>query len=113
MIRCRVPGLEKLNITEEELRNVSIPREVKDGKSVWSSCLMYDVNYTGWTEDDVRGHTGYQRSQLNTTKCHAGWIYDSSIYKSSVVTEVKLISYTIILNELIETINKNITSCIP
>ena len=99
-----MPGLEGLNITEEELRNISIPREVKEGESIWSSCFMYDVNYTGWTEGDVRGQTGHQRLQINTTKCHSGWIYDSSVYKSSVVTEVKFNIFRTVSNIFLFTI---------
>lgn len=41
---CAVPELAHLDPSER--RNLSIPIETREGQSVYSRCLMYDVNYT-------------------------------------------------------------------
>ena len=52
---------------------------------------MYDVNFTGWTADDIKDRMRHPLQNLTKKDCQHGWVYDDSIYKSTLVTEVSLL----------------------
>ena len=88
---CQASELSRANWTQEEIKNVSIP--FKDGQ--YDQCLMYDLNYiqlleryeSPEEEEDVYSSTEAGEVQKRTCK---KWNYDSSIYQSTVVTEVRV-----------------------
>ena len=88
---CKIPSLSHLNLAEDILKNLSIPTEIKDDEEVYSSCKMYDRNYSSWTMDNVI--EALSEGPGNTTKidCTNGWIYDKSTYQSTIVTEVSFL----------------------
>ena len=49
---------------------------------------MYDRNYTGWTRDDVMMDLYNNKSDLAVVPCRYGWVYDQSLYTSTIVTKV-------------------------
>ena len=80
--------MEGLNLTENDIRKAGLPNEIKDGETVWSQCSMYDRNYTGWTRDDVIMDLYNNKSDLSVVPCRHGWVYDQSLYTSTIVTKV-------------------------
>ena len=86
---CDVSEIGKhLNLTKEALKNLTIPLHIRNNKSQYSQCQMYDLNYTTMTTrdaDDIM--TTHNRSNLPVKDC-VSWRYDRSVYASSVVTQV-------------------------
>lgn len=107
---CKAPEVfEQLNLSQSELKELVIPYQAKaDGSKVFEKCLMYDVDY----EDILKASGGvyYNFSELrtdfisefeewkdnftslvtnhSTTSCNRGWIYDTTFYDKTLVTEV-------------------------
>jgi len=54
---CATPDLDpSLNLSFEVHQRLTLPPAVESGaggKAEYSSCTMYDRNYTGWTTEDV------------------------------------------------------------
>ena len=88
---CQVPDLAKFNLTEEQMRLVSIPLE--GGGDSYRRCRMYDRNYSSWTEADVAAALDEDPDtvgqNLSTVKCLHGWHYDQSRHESTIVSEVR------------------------
>ncbi len=97
---CFTPGLKRLNLSDIAIKNLTIPRVATEdtGGSVYSRCLRYRRNYTSWTEDDVWKELGDggNRTKYPLEGCMDGWVYDTSVYESTVVT--KVIDSTVIRN---------------
>ncbi|XP_049803763.1 organic cation transporter protein-like isoform X1 [Schistocerca nitens] len=81
--RCWLPYEENnasYNLSEREL-NLSIPRDESTGS--WSSCYRFDTNFSSeYFENNIPANC--------TVGCDK-WIYDTTVYKSSVVTEFDLV----------------------
>ncbi|XP_049856428.1 organic cation transporter protein-like isoform X4 [Schistocerca gregaria] len=81
--RCWLPYEENsasFNLSEREL-NLSIPRDESTGS--WSSCYRFDTNFSSeYFENNIPANC--------TVGCDK-WIYDTTVYKSSVVTEFDLV----------------------
>ncbi|XP_013136456.1 PREDICTED: organic cation transporter protein [Papilio polytes] len=84
---CRVPELEHLD-DMEVLKNISIPVELKNGIPQYSSCSMYDLNYSyiaaNYPDIDVMNNSA-------VIPCAHGWTYDKSVYTNTVATEFNLV----------------------
>ncbi|XP_045766774.1 beta-alanine transporter [Maniola jurtina] len=86
---CRVPELEALE-DPELARNISIPLELKNEQLEYSSCTMYNLNYT----DIVSNYPNIednQDKQVETIPCSDGWVYEMNTYKNTVVIEWNLV----------------------
>lgn len=87
---CRVRALENSGLTEEQIKNLSIPWETRDGKQVLSQCEFYDIDYVV----ELRGERVPPHVQLlgddrwPKAPCRDGWLFDKTWYGSTVVTEV-------------------------
>lgn len=88
---CFTPELQQLNLSDSVVKNLTIPPEVKDGVNEYSSCRRYKRNYTGWTASDVLEElsTAGNRTGHPEEECKDGWAYDTSVYISTVVSEVR------------------------
>lgn len=69
----------------------SIPMELKNGRLEYSECTMYKLNYS----DIAKNYRGIESglkslkgSSAEIIPCTNGWVYEKSVYKSTVVSEV-------------------------
>ncbi|XP_055628553.1 beta-alanine transporter isoform X2 [Toxorhynchites rutilus septentrionalis] len=95
---CRIPELENLpKWTTNISKSLSIPLELKDGILQPSQCSVYVRNYTQLAVllDNNNNNDsilmGHYPVETNTTKCLHGWVYDHSVFESTVVTEWNLV----------------------
>ncbi|XP_023337932.1 organic cation transporter protein isoform X1 [Eurytemora carolleeae] len=92
---CAHPELDKvaphLNISHR-LR-LGSPMKEQDGKNLgFDSCLMYDVeNWTQVYEEHNGSWPEYPREDWEIVPCRFGWIFDSSEYKNTLVTQLELV----------------------
>lgn len=84
---CKVPQLDHLNLTEEVVKHLTIPYI----RGSYDKCSMYNRNYTSWTLADVEAALSANSSNVTAVSCQYGWTYDTSIYQSTVVTDVSMI----------------------
>ncbi|XP_042232985.1 carcinine transporter-like [Homarus americanus] len=80
---CRVPELEGLGLTVQEVRNLSIPWE----GGGYSQCSQYQLpnNYTPeWPLEEPR-------PAWPVVPCTSGWIYNTTIIYSSIVIDYDLV----------------------
>lgn len=76
------PGLLALNLTQEELKNLTVPRDMSTGK--FSQCRRYDVNF----EEVVTGNVTWPNILWPTTNCTYGWTYDYSLYYPTITSQL-------------------------
>ncbi|XP_047475630.1 organic cation transporter protein-like isoform X2 [Penaeus chinensis] len=87
---CHVAPLVQANWSQEQIRTLAIPYSNETGQ--FEGCQMYDANYA------LAADLGFERSQnnsevlprLDTLPCES-WDFESSEYKSTVVTEWDLV----------------------
>ena len=94
---CQLPSaLMYLNCSTKKIRAYAIPLIVHNGKESNDQCHLFKTNYTSLTEIDVcpdqqDTHTfAGNTSKGEKVKCDA-WEFDTSVYKSTVVTEWNLV----------------------
>ncbi|XP_067675691.1 organic cation transporter protein-like isoform X2 [Haliotis asinina] len=80
--RCAVPGVSNDTYAvqgpnHELLLNATIPWKTEKGVSVRDSCLIY--------KDDASG------GQNRTTQECSAWVYDNSVFKNTVITELNMV----------------------
>ncbi|XP_075992399.1 carcinine transporter [Anticarsia gemmatalis] len=80
---CRVPELELLNLTQQQRKDLSIPR--KDNMT-FEKCLRYSVNWTSYISKIDEADANW-----TTEPCLDGYEYDTSEVISSVVIDFDLV----------------------
>ncbi|XP_071542407.1 organic cation transporter protein-like isoform X2 [Panulirus ornatus] len=99
---CKVPGLQNLSTTYD-LRNISIPWVDGGDQGQYSSCSYYDRDWPELVASGVlEGETLPQLPTNITTKNCDHWIYDHSIYKTTVVEEWDLVCGSKYLMSLVQ-----------
>ncbi|CAH1802005.1 unnamed protein product [Owenia fusiformis] len=90
------PELSALNLTKDELRNYTIPYEVKDGTREYMKCGQFRRNYSSIGRNDVQlwldeyiKENYTQPDDLPIGEC-SGWLYDTSIYQTTIISEVSI-----------------------
>lgn len=91
---CRVPELDLwVQDYPNDVRNVSVPMEIRDGTLRFSECLVFVRNYSEitrtWSAHGLRNVTEVVRSG-EVSSCKNGWNYDSKMFSSTVVTEASI-----------------------
>ena len=87
---CQSPGLLRFNLTDDVIKNITIPLVEKDDQLVYSSCsrFVYDVAYDEWNISDVTTYSLADKRNVSIEYCSRGWKYDTTIYTSTVVSKV-------------------------
>lgn len=87
---CHLPELESTNLTVEERRQLSVPREQRDGALVFSRCSQYAAN---WSQvlSDVDEWPPQTNASWPTVPCQYGWEYDKTYYDRTLVTDLNLV----------------------
>ncbi|KAG1706176.1 Carcinine transporter [Nymphon striatum] len=95
---CYVPELADVNLTIEQIRSLTIPHQ----DSTHSQCKMYDVNFTSYLNQSEGNLTA--DPTWKTTSCKNGWMYDRSMYESTIITDWNLVCdkaiYPVIANSM-------------
>ena len=87
---CALPDLvspDVARLNQSEQIALSIPSEGEE--DLLSKCLIYDLNYANLSDEDIREAVGRKNRSESTRSC-SQWNYDTSQYKSTIVTEVSL-----------------------
>ena len=79
------------NLTHEEKMQLSVPMVVRGGVIKYSQCLMYKRDYANLSMKDVKSILLTNSSGVEQKECHS-WTYDTSQYKSSIVSQVSSFS---------------------
>ena len=83
---CRVDELVNLSFTQQ--KNIAIPYS-EPGSSEYSSCQMYNLNYSVYTDEDL---LDWNRTLMISEKTPivdcTQWTYDRSTFLSTIVSEV-------------------------
>ena len=87
---CNYPEIKNLNLTDDVMKNSTIPLVEKDEKMSYSTCAryVYEKDYEVWDTDDVTVVLSRDRTNTSIEECPHGWHYDDSIYTSTIVSQV-------------------------
>lgn len=84
---CHVPGRNETNMTEDEWKQLTIPRVTNEvGKETYSKCQMYNISIPLNTTTSLQSGE-YNRTENNIIGCQYGWDYDHTWYTRTVVTQ--------------------------
>lgn len=84
---CHVPGRNETNMTEDEWKQLTIPRVTNEvGKETYSKCQMYNISIPLNTTTSLESGE-YNRTEHNIVGCQYGWNYDHTWYTRTVVTQ--------------------------
>jgi hypothetical protein len=100
--RCRVPGLandtyDVLRPAQITMTNFTVPLDHKDEEVMqYTSCEIYTGPVTVNSSSSTPGYTIDTNTSGDTSKCDA-WVYDTSVYQTTVVSDVSMTSLYIYL----------------
>src|SRR5687768_11009255 len=89
---CKIDQLAVLALAEagwtpEQIKNISIPKHAtREGN--YDQCLYYDLDYARISKSNYENALASVNFTTAETKSCSDWVYDTSIYKSTMVTEV-------------------------
>ncbi|XP_047479820.1 beta-alanine transporter-like isoform X2 [Penaeus chinensis] len=75
------PGLEGLNLTEAQLKELTVPRH---DNGEFQSCARYDVNFTQVVESNL----SWPDPDWPLTSCTHGWTYNFSLYYPTITSQL-------------------------
>ena len=69
---------------DEAKKTASIPPAISTSGEEYSECQQYDIS-------DIDFYPGIETVNITngTTACDNGWVYDTSQYQSTIITEVR------------------------
>lgn len=85
---CLVPSADHLNLTHDDFLALTAPMTGTDQNF---RCTRYNRDYTNWTKEDVAARNlSALVEDVEVIACDSGWGYDSSIYPSTAVSDVRI-----------------------
>ena len=96
---CRVPEvMARGNLSQSHMKRLTIPRvdlgPEHEDIVIYERCRQYDANYTWLFEENGGAWPDAADPAWPTSKCQNGWVYDTSEYKNTLVTEVSMLMYS-------------------
>ncbi|XP_077402943.1 solute carrier family 22 member 4-like [Vanacampus margaritifer] len=86
--RCRIP---EANLSRE-WRQAAVPLEVADGEPQMSGCRRYRLDVLrNLSADGLLPVRDVNLSSLEQEDCADGWVYDTDVYQSTVVSQYDLV----------------------
>lgn len=83
---CNVPGRERTNLTLNEWKDLTLPRELDNRKKeAPSKCKIYDRNFTQIDWSSMHGE--FDVSGAGTRECPYGYSYDKTWYEQTIPTQ--------------------------
>ena len=83
------------NLSQSQVKGLTIPRVdlgpgAPEHMVIYERCRQYDVNFTVLFEENGGAWPEHVAADpaWPTSKCQNGWVYDTSEYKNTLVTEV-------------------------
>ncbi|XP_047471525.1 organic cation transporter protein-like [Penaeus chinensis] len=76
------PDLARLNLTSEQVKRLTIPRDPHSGK--YLECVRYQVDFS----QVVQGNASWPDPNWPTTNCSHGWNYEYSLYYPTITSEL-------------------------
>ena len=61
-----------------------------DADNSYSQCEMFNINYDHLTDEDINNWNRSLFPKTKTIRCQHGWVYDKSIFTSSLVSQVSM-----------------------
>ncbi|KAK2148387.1 hypothetical protein LSH36_500g01035 [Paralvinella palmiformis] len=83
---CSIPRLN--NLTSKQQKYIAIP---DDTDNSYSQCDMFDIDYDHLTDEDINSWNRSLFPKTKTIRCQHGWVYDKSIFTSSLVSQFGLV----------------------
>lgn len=87
---CAVPKLRDANWTTQQIKNISIPMEDRNGKWLHSRCYMYYHNFTELASYTYEEAIVKVRNEERRVPCDS-WEYDTSVFRTTTVMEWDLV----------------------
>ncbi|XP_069977245.1 organic cation transporter protein isoform X6 [Penaeus vannamei] len=76
------PDLAGLNLTSDQVKSLTIPRDPHTGK--YLECVRYQVDF----KEVVESNASWPDPSWPTTSCSHGWTYDYSLYYPTITSEL-------------------------
>ena len=88
---CEIPVLE--NFTHAQQKYIAIPGDEEDnGDTNYERCYQFPLNFSSFSQDDLlnwnRSIMTEGISQDDWVKCDQGWVYDQSVWVSTITSQV-------------------------
>ncbi|KAF2346575.1 Major facilitator sugar transporter-like, partial [Trinorchestia longiramus] len=89
--RCLIPQCEKLNSTSYDQTFLNFSTPYNEGQNRWSRCQRYifDMSSSGAPPDAIL-ECQAQNFLTDTEKCGPGHVFDTSVFRSSIITDFDL-----------------------
>ncbi|XP_047471526.1 beta-alanine transporter-like [Penaeus chinensis] len=75
------PDLARLNLTSEQVKRLTIPRDPHSGK--YLECVRYQVDFS----QVVENQTSWPVPSWPTISCTHGWVYDFSLFYPAITSQ--------------------------
>ncbi|XP_063884704.1 LOW QUALITY PROTEIN: organic cation transporter protein-like [Scylla paramamosain] len=76
------PNLAALNLTAEQVKDLTIPKDKESG--AYEKCQMYDVDFV----EVMQTNASWFNTSWPVTTCRHGWDYDYSLYYPSITSQL-------------------------